>query len=287
MYNMKRLHSMFVVLAITLLVTGCGGNPPTQATQATPVTPLALEIGSSFTSGSYDVKLIQVSTWPTVTFVNPQNVRSIPPSEGQDWLTVALEVSSKQAKASMSLGELVSSLALTSGDSVVVDAAGEKHPLSAVGCPTRPEQGWFMTRIQEQTPASMIAIMVDPIGGSGYMDPNAASMFALVPNPLQDGHMDFGNNSCLSDPTGPKWHVGIETGSGGTDRVIPFSLLFAVPKTASGLEWQFLGSPLTKLPLPTVGSISVPTAASGFSMTSFSLTQSEMCKAWNIALPCR
>ena len=285
----KRIGILFVIM---ILLTACAPSTETIVKQtavratSTSMSIPALEIGSTFSSGSYDVKLLQVVEWPKITVLNSQSFNTIPPKQSDhNWLMLTVEVKNNEAAASLNLGELASSLALSRGDSVMVDSDGEKYELTAIGSPTPPEKGFFVTKILEQNLSQMVAIFVPPLGGSIFITPDGIQKLVVAPPPLKDGQIDLGNTSVLADPAGPKWFVGLEKAGGGTGNVAQFSLLFEIPKGATGLQWQFL-SALTKLPLPTVGTIPEESGGEGLKVTIYTPPFSETCKAWEALLPC-
>ena len=246
----------------------------------------ALEIGSTFPAGGYQVKLLQVIEWPEISMLNSQGINPIPPKQSDhSWLMVTAEVSSNAAATPLNLGELASPLALSPGDSALLGAAGEKYELTAVGSPTPPEKGFFVTWILEQNLSQMVAIFFPPIGDSIFITLDGRQKLVVAPPPLKEGQIDLGTTSVLADPQGTRWYVGLQKAGGEAGSAAQFSLLFEIPKGASGLKWQFLGSS-AELPQPTAGTLPSESGAGGMKISSFTLPFSEACKAWEALLPC-
>lgn len=252
----------------------------------TPTPVPSLKVGDTFTAGDYEAKLIQVVEWDKVTILTSNGFDTLPPKEsGNSWLIVALEINSKSAAVSLNLGNLTSVLALGNTDAVLVDATGQKYELSGVGTSV-PDKGWILTLI-DQTPSTMVALFQGTPSGKVFIQPGGYNKLAIVQNPLQNGQIVLSQESLLADPAGPKWYVGLKK-QGAETNVAQFSLLFEVPKDKPELSLQLLGSSLpVKLPKTIIGTPSQQNSSGGLTITSMTVTHSEMCKAWQDLIPCK
>jgi hypothetical protein len=290
--------------AATTLASGTA-SPEQMPTDA------ALTVGGSFTVGDYDVKLLQVVEWPEVTVVTSKSIATIPPKQADNkWLVIAVEINSHNAPISMKWGQLASTLALIKGyaerSSAIFDADGKKNELSAIGALIPAQKGWYLTHLSMKVNEvnRMAVVSIDPLGGSIFLAPgrygdgiselygDSIVVVPNIPNPdsLKDEPIDLGNGSILADPARSEdpgrstWFVGLKKVGENAGKVAQFSLLFEIPKRATDLAWQFLNSPLIKLPQPTVGTIPDKTGG-GVRLTSKSMTVEEMCRAWAGLLP--
>jgi len=310
MSSEKLLQQTFGVMLVILLLAGCSeaqvgptatstSVPPTSTPAPTPTPTLVpptptpeqptLTLGDTFTAGEYEIDLVEVAQWDEITLLTDDRTRTTSPEQSENtWLVVTVELRNEGGAASIGLCDLTSVGALTSSDVSVVDSAGHEYGLSSVGAIT--PESLFLTVISNQYSGKMIVVvrpspsrrLFPTVQQGGYR------RLAVVPGPLEDGHLVLGNKPVLADPDGPTWYVGLGGPSSGADAVAQFSLLFEVPRDTNDLSWRFLDAPLTRLPQPVAGSPPPPSEEedSGFSITSYTLTTSDMVGVWADLFPC-